>query len=75
MRNAPPTPKKTTIVEGVTLSDDFVTHPQLGVFRRTGERRVPLFGEYYLGDFSIGIGMAGTEIHNPHEILEEVKGG
>ena len=64
---------KPITVEGITLNDDFVWHPQLGQFRRTGERRIPLYGEHYLGDLSVGICLAGTEIRTPHEILEEVK--
>jgi hypothetical protein len=61
------------IIEGVTVSDNFVKDTRLGLFRRTGERRTPLPGEYYLGDFSIGIGFAGWDTRREHEILEPVK--
>ena len=61
------------IIEGISLSDDFVSHPLLGEFRRSTIRRAPLPGEYYLGDFSIGICLCGGDVRSEHEILELVK--
>jgi len=72
-RRYDPIPKKPQTVRGLTLTDEIVSHPLLGKFRRTHVYRIPPFGEHYLGEFSIGIGISNGQIREPREILEEIK--
>ena len=53
------------------VTDDWIEHGTLGRFRRTGQVRIPLAGEYYLTTECIGIGLAMQDRNRPHEILEK----